>query len=154
MSSPKRKQNFIDADVQGGLIRRILFHWFMFFVVTAGAVISLKTLLGDPSASMAIRFQQELGDIAILAVIFIAISPFFILDTLRFSNRFVGPVCRLRRHLQELGNDGETKDIEFRDNDFWQEIAGEFNAVNELARQRLQETKQEENGARSPATVA
>ena len=153
MSSPKRKQNFVDADVQGGLIRRILFHWFMFFVVTAVAVISLKTLLGDPSASLSIRFQQELGEIALLAVIFIAISPFFILDTLRFSNRFVGPVCRLRRHLQELGSDGETKDIEFRDNDFWQEIAGEFNEVNRLARQRQQKANQEENKNRPTANV-
>ena len=136
MSAPKRKQNYIDSSVQGGLIKRILFHWVMFFVVTVIAVVGLKTLLGDPSQTMAARLQAEVGELVMLAIIFAAIFPAFMLDTIRFSNRFVGPVTRLRRHLQELGTTGETTDIKFRDNDFWQEIANEFNAVNDLVREK------------------
>ena len=134
MSAPKRKQNYIDASVQGGLIRRILTHWVMFLVVTTVTILSLKTLLGDPSESFGTRFQQELSEIILLVVIFVAIFPAFMLDTIRFSNRFVGPVGRLRKHLRELGESGQTTDIKFRDHDFWQEIAKEFNAVNKLVR--------------------
>lgn len=136
MSAPKRKQNYIDSSVQGGLIKRILFHWVMFFVVTVMAILGLKTLLGDPSQTMTARLQAEMGELVLLALIFAAIFPAFMLDTIRFSNRFVGPVTRLRRHLKELGTTGETTDIKFRDNDFWQEIAEEFNAVNDLVRDK------------------
>ncbi|MEM9410183.1 MAG: hypothetical protein AAGA30_03665 [Planctomycetota bacterium] len=134
MSDFKRKQNFIDQNVQGGLIRRIFFHWVMFFGVTAFAVLSLKTLLGEPSLSFSQRFTNELSEFTYLGVVFAAIFPAFMLDTIRFSNRFVGPITRLRQRLNELADNGETNDVEFRENDFWQEIAAEFNAVNELIR--------------------
>lgn len=132
MAEFQRKQNFIDKSVQGGLVRRIFMHWLVFFVVTTLAVLSLKTLLGEPSLSFGERLSKEFGDFIYLGIVFIAIFPAFMLDTVRFSNRFVGPIARLRRHLSELGQNGETQDVKFRDNDFWQAIAGEFNAVNDL----------------------
>lgn len=134
MSGLKRKQNFVDTNVQGGLIQRILLHWGMFFFVTMLAVIGIKTLLGDPSYSLSQRVYAELKDFLILSVIFLSVFPAFILDTVRFSNRFVGPIVRLRRHLVELGQQGATKDVKFRDNDFWQAVATEFNGVNQLVR--------------------
>lgn len=143
MNAPKRKQNYVDASVQGGLIRRILFHWVMFLLVTAVTILTLKTLLGDPSQSFSARFQEQLGELVLLVVIFVAIFPAFMLDTIRFSNRFVGPIGRLRKHMIELGENGETTDIKFRDNDFWQEIAKEFNAVNQLVRDGQKSTGNE-----------
>lgn len=139
MSDLNRKQNFVDKTVQGGLVRRIFLHWLVFFVVTAMAVLSMKTLLGEPSLSLSERFTHEVKEFAYLGVVFIAIFPAFMLDTVRFSNRFVGPIARLRRHLNELGQDGETQDIKFRDNDFWQAIAGEFNDVNEMVQNQKKE---------------
>ena len=131
MGELKRKQNFVDSSVQGGLVRRVFFHWLLFFFVTAMAVLILKTLLGDPSLPFVERFQAEVREFTLLGIIFVAIFPAFMLDTIRFSNRFVGPVHRLRRHLVELGSTGETSEIQFRDNDFWQGIADEFNVVQE-----------------------
>ena len=59
----------------------------------------------------------------------LCLFPAFALDTVRFSNRFVGPITRVRRCLRELGTTGETERITFRDDDFWAEMAEEFNAV-------------------------
>jgi hypothetical protein len=141
MSGLKRKQNFVDKSVQGGLVRRIFFHWVAFFFVTALAVLSINTLLGDPASSFATRFNKELGEFVYLGIVFVAIFPAFMLDTIRFSNRFVGPIVRLRRHLVELGTDHKTDDIRFRDNDFWQNVADEFNKVNQVMRQQREEIK-------------
>jgi hypothetical protein len=85
------------------------------------------------------RLQEQLSDFALLGIIFLAVFPAFMLDTIRFSNRFVGPISRLRRHLIELSQDGETSDISFRDNDFWQTVAVEFNHVNARFRAQQQE---------------
>ena len=139
MAEFKRKQNFVDKTVQGGLVRRIFLHWLVFFFVTAIAVLSLKILLGEPSLPLSERLSLELAEFAYLGIVFVAIFPAFMLDTVRFSNRFVGPVARLRRHMRELGQDGETQDVKFRDNDFWQAVAGEFNLVNDMVQNQKKE---------------
>ena len=147
MSTPKRKQNFVDSSVQGGLVRRIFFHWVMFFFVTGLAVLALKTLLGDPSHSFSERLQAEMGEFAIIGIIFLAVFPAFMLDTIRFSNRFVGPVGRLKKHLVQLGENGTSDEIKFRDNDFWQEIAEDFNKVNALVKTQAAEIEQLKSGS-------
>lgn len=132
----KRKQNFIDTHVQGALVRRILFHWCLFFFVTCMLVAVLNALSGDPSLSLADRIWGETGTLGIVAVAMMVLFPAFALDTIRFSNRFVGPISRLRRSLRELRSNGTAEKIKFRDNDFWVEMANEFNQVVDLVSEK------------------
>ena len=53
--SMNRKKNYVDKSIQGGLVRRIFFHWLTFFFVTALAVVAIKSLLGDPSVGLSDR---------------------------------------------------------------------------------------------------
>ena len=153
MNTPKRKQNYVNASIQGGLVRRILFHWLVFFLATAVLMLTLKTFLGDPELTFSERFQQQVSEFVLYGFIFAAIFPAFMLDSIRFSNRFVGPITRLRKHMRELASEGVTEDIQFRDNDFWQEVAQEFNTVNHLVRGSSKELTDSES--ESPAeTVA
>ncbi len=131
----QRKKNFVDGKVQGGLVRRIMCHWLCFFGITAFLFVVMQTMLGDPEMSMAESLATGVREYALLALIILAVLPAFALDTIRFSNRFVGPVFRLRRALRELGEHGTTDTLQFRDNDFWQEIAGDLNKV--IARLRV-----------------
>jgi hypothetical protein len=48
---------------------------------------------------------------------------------LRLSNRFVGPVGRLRKGLKDLASGNRTEPLLFRDDDFWRDMAGDFNEV-------------------------
>jgi signal transduction histidine kinase len=139
MSDLKRKNTYVDADIQGGLVRRIFLHWVVFFAITMMSVISIKALLGDPTMTLSQRISSEVRDFVVLGVIFLSLFPAFMLDSIRFSNRFVGPIVRLRRHLMELANQGMTKDVKFRTNDFWQSVANEFNRVNTLIREQQAE---------------
>ena len=132
MKNRKRKQKYVDTDVQGALLRRILMHWLAFFVVTALTVILMKTLIGDMNVSFTENIQNSIGEFSLYGVILLCLFPAFMLDTVRFSNRFVGPIGRLRRHLKELGSEGITKHCSFRDNDFWAGMANEFNTVVDL----------------------
>ena len=141
MSKHKRKKNFIDNKVQGALLRRIFSHWLLFFGVAGSAVIMLQTLLGDPNISVMERFKEQLGEFTLFAIVMIALFPGFMLDTVRFSNRFVGPVGRLRRHLRQLSR-GDTADCNFRGDDFWIEVAAEFNDVANLVKTQQEEIAQ------------
>ena len=137
----QRKQNFIDTHVQGALLRRICAHWVIFFLVAAVAVILLQTLLGDPSQSLTERLQNEIGEFVFMGIVMLALFPAFMLDTIRFSNRFVGPIARVRRHLRQLA-DGDTQRCSFRDNDFWGELANDFNGAAELVEKQNEEIAQ------------
>ncbi len=128
----KRKQKYVDTNVQGALLRRILFHWVAFFFVTALTVILMKSLIGDMNLTFMENIKNSIGEFSLIGVILLCLFPVFMLDTVRFSNRFVGPIGRLRRHLQELGTEKTTQKCSFRDNDFWSEMAGEFNKVVDL----------------------
>lgn len=128
----KRKQKYVDTHVQGALLRRIIFHWIAFFFVTALTVILMKSLIGDMNVTFLENVQNSIGEFSLIGVILLCLFPVFMLDTVRFSNRFVGPIGRLRRHLQELGSEKTTQKCSFRDNDFWAGMADEFNKVVEL----------------------
>ncbi len=128
----KRKQKYVDTNVQGALLRRILFHWVAFFFVTALTVILMKSLIGDMNLTFIENVKNSIGEFSLVAVILLCLFPVFMLDTVRFSNRFVGPIGRLRRHLKELGAEKTTQKCTFRDNDFWSEMADEFNKVVDL----------------------
>ena len=138
MSRLLRKQNYIDNHVQGSLLRRILSHWLMFFGVSAFAVIFLQALLGDPAIGIMDRIQFQCGEFVFVGIVMAAMFPAFMLDTIRFSNRFVGPIARLRRHLRQLG-EGDTSECAFRGDDFWKDMADEFNVVAALVEQQRQE---------------
>jgi hypothetical protein len=138
MSRSQRKQHYIDTHVQGALLRRICAHWLVFFFVSAFAIILLQTLLGDPSKTLMERLGFETGEFMFMGIVMLAVFPAFLLDTIRFSNRFVGPIARVRRYLRQL-RDGETSHCSFRDDDFWSEMATEFNAVADLVESQKQE---------------
>lgn len=134
----KRKQNYVDNHVQGSLLRRIMAHWAIFFFVAGVAVILLQTLLGNPETALLDRLNQQLGEFVFFAIVMVAMFPAFMLDTIRFSNRFVGPIGRLRRHLRQLA-DGDTSQCAFRGNDFWKDLAEEYNLVANLVDEQQQE---------------
>jgi signal transduction histidine kinase len=59
----------------------------------------------------------------------ILLLPLIVVDIVRMSNRFVGPLVRLRRSMRQLAQGEHVEPITFRDDDFWKEFADEFNAV-------------------------
>ena len=135
----KRKQKYVDTHVQGALLRRILMHWVVFFLVSGMTLALMMALVGDPALGMVERITSQTGMFTLLSLVMLALLPVFMLDTTRFSNRFVGPIGRLRRHLRELGTEQNTEPCSFRDNDFWAGMADEFNTVADLVKNQQQE---------------
>jgi hypothetical protein len=124
-----RKQKYIDSHVQGALCKRIFMHWCVFFVVSMLAIGGIQVLLGNPGEPLTQRITEQFGQLFFFGVILASLLPAFMLDTVRFSNRFVGPFARLRRCMRELAQFDKTDSIHFRENDFWSDAAGEFNEL-------------------------
>ncbi len=147
----QRCKKFVDNHVQGALIKRVLLHWVALFFVLGIAILGLKTLMADPGLSPTVRFAQAKGDFLLVAILMFALLPVFILDTIRFSNRFVGPIARFRQGLKDLTQKKNVR-LKFRQGDFWQEMAAEFNAVSQLLENSDVEVRAEDDQRKKTQT--
>jgi nitrogen fixation/metabolism regulation signal transduction histidine kinase len=71
----------------------------------------------------------------------VLLLPLVLLDCVRFSNRFVGPLFRLGRAMDRLADGQRVHNIVFRQGDFWFQLAQTFNRLNERIIQLEQQVK-------------
>ena len=125
----KRRRALVDPEVQGGVLRKIALHWVLFFICNALAMMIWIRLFEQPDAN----WGQTIGDTLLrflpFFIITMALIPAFVWDTLKLTNRFAGPILRLRSALADASAGRAVSPLHFRTNDFWQEIAENFNSV-------------------------
>ena len=161
-----RKKKFIDKPVQGQLVLRVLSYWFLclwgMFCLLAGIPIVLSWFVNSPGAPTAGQLMLHTWRM-FWPVLFASalVLPLLVVDVLRVSHRFAGPMYRLRNALRDLADGKQIPPVKFREGDFWCEMADEFNRV--LARvQDLQPAKTQEprpddaaaDSAQNPGSVA
>jgi hypothetical protein len=143
----QRKRLFVDAKVQGALIKRVLIYWFLCLATLALLILCWRTIFG-PARMFYLHFDDLWFHYGPAAIGSLALLPLVVYDIVRLSNRFVGPLVRLRRSLRALARGEEVAPLTFRNGDFWQDFAVEFNAVagrmNKLSRAAANEADEEE----------
>ncbi len=123
-----RKRLFVDPKVQGALVVRVVCYW-MICLVTITLMLLCWRIVTGPAR----LFYTHLDDMwfhygpALVATLLLL--PLVIVDIVRLSNRFAGPMLRLRRSIRALARGEYVEPITFREGDFWQEFAEEFNGV-------------------------
>jgi hypothetical protein len=125
---PLRKQLLVDRRVQGALMLRTASYW-LYCLLT----LTLLTLCWRIANSEPQPFQSHLqalkADFAPAAIGSLLLLPIVLIDVLRLSNRFTGPMYRVRRTMSQLACGEQVPPLTFRDGDYWTEFAGDFNAV-------------------------
>ena len=125
----ERARILVDPKVQWAIAGRILLHWTLFLIciLSISSMVRILSAVGDQPFSAA--FQSALiAQIPIFGVM-LMLLPVFLRDTLKLSNRFAGPMYRLRTALKAVSDQETLKPIKFRTGDFWQEAASDFNEV-------------------------
>ena len=149
-----RKHLFVDPKVQGALAARIVLYWIVCLISITLMLLCWRIVTGPPRM-FATHFEEMWFSYGPAAIASFILLPLVIVDVLRLSNRFVGPLVRLRRSMRQLGRGEDVEPIEFRETDFWPEFADEFNAI----RLRLQlsshaaQVKHEEKEEEEPVSV-
>jgi len=135
-----RRRLFVDTDVQGALLYRIAIYW-CFSVMTICLITLCVQAISQPSRPFLeyFAFSQFFVQHGPLVLTSLVLVPLIMFDVVAISNRFVGPLFRMRRSMRELAVGQEVEPIQFREKDFWQEVAQEFN----LVLNRVEELKQE-----------
>ena len=131
MSNPNaRRRIFIDAPVQGALVLRTFLYWGA-CLLTQGATVLFLAMLWDSTDDFYARFRQLWWHIELTAIASLFVLPLVIIDVVRLSHRWVGPVFRLRKALEALAKGEQVSAIQFRDGDYWQDMANDFNVIAE-----------------------
>lgn len=124
----RRKTEFIDPEVQGALARRISIHWLLYTLLASILVIGLKWMT-NPFTPLAEHVAEAWWTYGPMLLVLVCLAPVFVFDAVKLSNRFTGPVLRLRNATRELANGERPRRITLRDGDFWKELAEDFNRV-------------------------
>ncbi|HEX5472419.1 MAG TPA: methyl-accepting chemotaxis protein [Lacipirellulaceae bacterium] len=128
MAIPRRKKHFIDSKVQGALARRIIFHWLMFLSVTALIAFILQVLT-NPFQPLTAHLRDLWIVQGPLLIVAIFLLPVFVMDTIKLSNRFAGPIFSLRRAIREVAQGEKPRKLKFRRRDFWHDLADDYNTM-------------------------
>lgn len=128
-----RKQIWVDADVQGAIVRKVFVYW-----AACLLFITLPLLWAAIAEDPSKYFFDHLGPLwqryCPIYFAMMALLPFTLWDALRLSHRISGPVLRVRQQLDRINSGLPFSNLEFRGNDFWHDLADQ---VNQLSKKTL-----------------
>lgn len=132
MSKHQRKRVYVDRDMQGGLVWMAARYW-----AISLSVVGMLTVVGWVFVAPGIaelvespeRLRALLSCLVVALVASAALLPIVLLDMVKFSHRFAGPIVRLRESMRRSAAGEHVAPIRFRDGDYWQDLADAFNAM-------------------------
>jgi hypothetical protein len=128
MSKPRRTKHYIDSTVQGALARRIIVHWLVFLAVGCLVAFILQ-VLSNPFRPLSAHARDMWWTHGPFLLVLAFLMPVFVVDTVKLSHRFAGPIYALRRALREIAQGEKPRRLKFRKRDFWHDLANDYNAV-------------------------
>jgi hypothetical protein len=128
MTQFKRTRLFIDPPVQGRLLCRVVIYW-LTGVAVIGALAGLQVWLESSGAPMNVVLNRALLAFGPALIAALILLPLVLFDALRFSNKFAGPIFRLRNAVRRLADGTSYEPIHFRKGDYWFDLAEEFNRL-------------------------
>jgi methyl-accepting chemotaxis protein len=127
-----RKKLFVDSAVQGTLLLRIVVYWcFSVFAVCLFMLCARALVTPGESFTDYFAFGEFFAKHGTVVLASALLVPLIMVDVLVVSNRFVGPLFRLRRSMRNLAAGETVRRIEFRQKDYWHDLSHEFNAISE-----------------------
>ena len=123
-----RSRLFVDWKVQGTLVGRAVLYWLVCLTAITLMLFCWQVMTGPVRPSGA-HFAELWKHFAPALVASLLLLPLVVVDVVRMSNRFAGPLVRLRGSMRDLAAGRPVKPLRFRRDDFWRDFADEFNAV-------------------------
>ena len=121
MPKKRRRRLFVDRQVQGSLVVRFICYWLL-FLTTVGQLFFCSSFISVLRPEISFY-------ISLVVMTNILLCPMVVYDLLRFTNRFAGPMYRLKGAMKQLADGNHVEPISLREGDFWQEYANDFNRV-------------------------
>ena len=143
----RRRKLFVEPRMQGLLVFKVILYWVNGFLTIGLLIAAWSVFMHMPKTSTELfaRMWDSVGP-ALIASIFL--MPLIVMDCIRWSNRYAGPMVRLHESLTELADGESVAPLKFRKGDLWFEMAEQFNRISqriEQAEARASESALESN---------
>jgi len=136
MTGGKRRHQMIaDRKLQGALLAHTVIYWFycLFSVTLIAVCWIIFTKQPESSSELFTQLWLNCGPALLGSVLLL---PLVLLDCVRLSSRFAGPMVRMQRVMQQLAAGETPPAIALRPEDYWSEFAENINAVMDRLRQQ------------------
>ena len=152
----RRFRLLADWKLQGRCCLRICGYWLVCQLALVSTMLGFLTLTGpDVAASGGESAWTFIMPALVSSTLFL---PMALLDNLRFTNKFAGPLMRFRRELKHLAEGEKAGEIVFRPGDYLIGMDQDFNAVfsrlEYLEQVNLQRLNEEANQSHGELTAA
>lgn len=122
----RRRYRFLaDWKLQGNFCLRISFYWLACQVALVATILGFLALEGQPRVGEGSPWSFIVPAIVASSLLL----PIVLLDIMRFSNRFAGPLVRLRKSMQMLAEGKSVTELHFRPGDYLNELSTQFNEI-------------------------
>ncbi|MEL7265917.1 MAG: hypothetical protein AAFP69_14045 [Planctomycetota bacterium] len=144
-----RGQLLVENRLQISLIVRSINHSICCILYFSG-VMFCTSLYSQPSQPLSYHFNEYINDAVFWLPGLLVMIPLMAYDMLRHSNRFVGPIYRLKCEIRKLLGKVQTRHVKIREDDYYQELIDEYN---QLRGEYLDMREQLENSQRMLAAA-
>ena len=146
-----RKRLLVDPSVQGALVGRVAVYWFV-CLITIFFLLLCWNIISGPARLPWRQLDSMWFHYGPVFVTSLFVLPIVLVDILRVTNRFAGPMYRVRRVMRDLIAGKEVGKVQFREEDFWKDFAGELNTL--IAEVERLRKNQREPAETTPSNVA
>ena len=137
----RRSRRFVHPRIQMALVLQSLRQWSLFLLALVGMLWGLEYFTHGAQLSALECLGKMWGRFGVALVVLIPLLPAIIYDSIRISNRFVGPLVRLRNAMQRASRGEKVAPLECRRNDIAEDF---FKAFNEML-PRVRQGEEREN---------
>ncbi len=123
-----RKRILVDPELQTQLALRVIIYWGMCIATVVLMVVGWR-MVGGPARPLYRHLDELFFHLGPALLASFVLLPIVVIDVIRVSNRFVGPLLRLRRSVRSLAAGHDVEPLRFRKGDFWRGFADDFNAL-------------------------
>ena len=127
-----RKTFLVDRDVQGSLLKKAAGYWLLSLAVV-GALNLIGWIFFAPGVDVLVQMREQLpslfGTLLVALASSLIVLPVLLYDLAKHTNRFAGPIFRLQRSMKEIAAGNPVRPLAFRDGDYWQDLAENFNQI-------------------------
>lgn len=126
-----RKRIWIDYQVQGVLLGRVLIYWLaamLYFGITVG----VSSYYENPGYSFTQHSKVWIATVGPWLPSAILLLPLVLFDITRLSHQFVGPIHRARTQLERMVQSPNCTPYTLRTDDYWHNLIKPMNDVQNL----------------------
>ena len=129
MANDKRRGHITRSQVQRSILLRYLCHWSLFVCCVFAISAAFHLVFRAQGETFSTFLIQQWNQYSLALIVLFALVPYFFLDLTKLSHRFTGPMIRFEDALKRAASGEPVEPIQFRDGDFWGEMAENFNSV-------------------------